>query len=102
MITCDPAYKALFVLCFSVAAATVSNKAGLQGTPYSNIERQSHQVFLDDYQSYLADNEEHPWCGTGRIDEYQVDFLVNDGKGGVDFITEDEYKKLIAEGLKEA
>jgi hypothetical protein len=66
------------------------------------IAGQSDQAFVDDHQSYLVDNEEHPWCGTGRMDEYQVGFSVNDGEGGHKFITEDEYEKLITEGLEEA
>jgi hypothetical protein len=63
------------------------------------IAGQSDQAFIDNYESYLADNEVHPWCGTGRLDGNQVGFLVNDGKGGHKFITEDEYEKLIAERL---
>jgi len=66
------------------------------------IAGQSDQAFIDDYESYLADNEVHPWCGTGRLDENQVGFIVNDGKDDHKFITEDEYEKLITEGLEEA
>lgn len=69
---------------------------------YSSVASQSHQAFVDDYETYLADNEKHPWCGTGRLDEYEVGFLVDDGKGGHHFITEGEYEKLIAKGLEEA
>ena len=98
---CDPPYKTLFLLCCSVVA-TVASEAGLLDNPDSYVAEQSHKAFVDDYESYLEDNEGHPWCGTGRLDEYQVGFLVDDGKGGHHFITEDEYNKLIAEGLKEA
>ena len=69
---------------------------------YSSVASQSHQAFVDDYETYLADNEKHPWCGTGRLDEYEVGFLVDDGKGGHHFMTEGEYEKLIAKGLEEA
>ena len=98
----SPPYKTLFALCYSAVAATVATEAGLLGNPDSSVVRQSHQAFVDDYESYLADNEEHPWCGTGRMDDAQVGFLVDDGKGGHHFISEDEYEKLIAEGLEEA
>jgi len=87
---CDPPYKTLFALCYSAVAATVATEARLLDNPDSYVARQSHQAFVDDYESYLADNEVHPWCGTGRLDGNQVGFLVNDGKGGHKFITEDE------------
>jgi len=102
MINFNPPYKTLFVLCYSAVAATVATEAVLLDNPDSYVAEQSHQAFADDYKSYLADNEEHPWCGTGRMDDVQVGFLVDDGKGGHRFITEDEYEKLIAEGLEEA
>ena len=98
----NPSYKTLFALCYSAVAATVATEAGLLGNPDSSVVRQSHQAFVDDYESYLADNEEHPWCGTGRMDDAQVGFLVDDGKGGHHFIIEDEYEKLMADGLEEA
>ena len=98
----NPPYKTLFFLCYSAVVATVAAEAGLLDNPDSSVARQSHQAFVDDYETYLADNEEHPWCGTGRMDDTQVGFLVNDGDGGHYFITADEYEKLIAEGLEEA
>jgi hypothetical protein len=97
----SPPYKTLFFLCYSAVAATVATEAGLLSNPDSYVARQSHEAFVDDYESYLADNEEHPWCGTGRMDDVQVGFLVDDGKGGHQFITEDEYKELIAEMAEE-
>ena len=98
----NPPYKTLFVLCYSAVAATVATEAGLLDNSDSYLARQSHKAFVDDYESYLADNEEHPWCGTGRMDDAEVGYLVPDGDGGVDFITEEEYEKLLAEGLEEA
>ena len=98
----DSSCKTLFFLCYSALVATVATKAGLLDNPDFYVARQSHQAFVDDYESYLADNEEHPWCGTGRMDDVQVGFLVDDGKGGHHFITEDEYEKLTAEGLEDA
>ena len=89
-----PPYKTLFVLCYSAVAATVATEAGLLDNPDSNVARQSHQALVDDYESYLADNEKHPWCGTGRMDDAEVVYLVPDGDGGVDFITEEEYENL--------
>ena len=86
----SPPYKTLFVLCYSAVAATVATEAGLLDNPDSYALRQSHQAFVDDYESYLADNEEHPWCGAGRMDDAQVGFLVDDEKGGVRFVNEDE------------
>ena len=66
MINYNPPYKTLFFLCYSAVAATVAAEAGLLDNPDSSVERQSHQAFVDDYETYLADNEEHPWCGTGE------------------------------------
>lgn len=86
----NPPYKTLFFLCYSAVVAIVATEAGLLDNPDSNVARQSHQALLDDYESYLADNEEHPWCGTGRMADVQVGFLVDDGKGGHHFITEDD------------
>ena len=95
----DPPYKTLFFACYSTVAAIVATEAGLLDNPDSYVAEQSHQAFVDDYKSYLADSEEHPWCGTGRMDNVQVGFLVDDGKGGHHFITEDAYEKLLAERL---
>ena len=96
----DPPYKTLFFVCYSTVAAIVATEAGLLDNPDSYLARQSHKAFVDDYESYLADNEEHPWCGTGRMDDTQVGYLVPDGDGGVDFITEEEYELLTAKKLK--
>lgn len=98
----SPPYKTLVFLCYSAVTATVAIEAGLLDNLDSYVARQSHQALVDDYQSYLADNEEHTWCGTGRMDDVQVGFLVDDEKGGHHFITEDEYEKLMAERLEEA
>jgi hypothetical protein len=69
MNTYDPPYKTLFFVCYSTLAAIVSTEAGLLSKHDAHLAEQSHQAFVDDYESYLADNEVHPWCGTGRLED---------------------------------
>ena len=49
---------------------------------------------------HLVNEEEHPWCGFGRMDDAEVGYLVPDGDSGVRFINEEEYEKLIAARLE--
>jgi|SaaInlStandDraft_1057018.scaffolds.fasta_scaffold201952_2 hypothetical protein len=98
----NPPYKTLFFLCYSAVAATVATEAGLLGNPDFYVARQSHQAFVDDYESYLADNEEHPWCGTGIKGEWQIQYLMPDGDHGVRFIDKEEYETLKVKTLEEA
>ena len=92
----DPPYKTLFFLCYSTVAAIVATEAGLLSNPDSYVARQSHEAFVDDYESYLADKEKHPWCGTGRMDDVEIGFSIPDGSGGVRFIIEAEYQGMEA------
>ena len=78
----DPPYKTLFFVCYSTVAAIVATEAGLLGNPDTHLAELSHQEFIEDFERYLASNEEHPWCGTGRLEETEVGYLVPDGAGG--------------------
>ena len=98
----DPPYKALFLVCYSTVAAIVANEAGLLGNSDFYLAEQSHQEFVEEFDRYLADNEDHPWCGFGRMDDVEVGYLVPNGDDGVRFVNEAEYEKLVAEGLEEA
>lgn len=102
MASYDPPYKTLFFVCYSTVAAIVATEAGLLGDTDSYVVNQSYGAFADDYDRYLKNNKVHPWCGFGRMDDAEVGYLVPDGEGGVRFINEEEYEKLIAEGLEEA
>ena len=78
----DPPYKTLFFVCYSIVAAIVATDAGLLGNSDADTAELSHQEFLEEFERYLASNEEHPWCGTGRLKETEVGYLVRDGDGG--------------------
>ena len=90
----DPPYKTLFFVCYSTVAAIVATEAGLLGSSDSYAANQSYYAFADDYDSYLKNNKEHPWCGTGRMDHADVGYLAPDGDGGVRFDTERQYVLL--------
>jgi len=77
----NPPYKTLFIVCYSTVAAIVANQAGLLGSPDTDLAELSHQEFIEDFERYLASNEEHPWCGTGRLDDTEVGHLVAGGHG---------------------
>jgi hypothetical protein len=67
-----PQYKTLLFVCYSSVAAFVATEAGLLGNPDTHLAELSHQEFIEDFERYLASNEEHPWCGTGRLEETEV------------------------------
>ena len=96
----DPPYKTLFFVCFSTIAAIVATEAGLLSDSDSYAANQSYDAFGAEW--HLVNEEEHPWCGFGRMDDVEVGYLVPDGDGGVRFINEEEYEKLVAEGLEGA
>ena len=97
MTSFDPPYKTLFFVCFSTLAAIVANQAGLLGSPDTDLAKLSHQEFIEEFERYLASNEEHPSCGTGRLEDIEVGYLVTDGEGGVILMTEEEYESLMYE-----
>ena len=75
----DPPYKTLFLVCCSTVAAIIANQADLLGNPDAHLAELSHQELIEDFERYLASDEDHPWCGTGRLENTQVDYLVIDG-----------------------
>ena len=94
-------YKTLLFVCYSTVAAIVATEAGLLGITDTHLAEQSHQEFVEEFERYLAENEEHPWCGTGRMDDFEVGYLVSDRHDGVRFINEEQHQKLVPEGLEE-
>ena len=92
----NPPYKTLFFVCYSTVAAIVATEAGLLGDSDLYLTEQSHQEFVEEFEEYLASNEEHPWCGTGRMDDVEIGFSIPDGSGGVRFIIEAEYQGMEA------
>lgn len=92
----DPPYKTLFLVCYSTVAAIVATEAGLLGNSDSYAANQSYEAFGDEW--HLVNEEEHPWCGFGRMDDVDVGYLVPNEDDGVRFINEEEYEKLIDEG----
>ena len=96
----DPPYKTLFFVCYSTVAAIVATEAGLLGSSDSYFANQSYEAFGEEW--HLVNEEEHPWCGFGRMDDVEVGYLVPDGDNEVRFINEVEYEKLIVEELEEA
>ena len=100
MVTYDPPYKTLFFVCYSTVAAIVATEAGLLGDSDSYSASQSYEAFGAEW--HLVNEEEHPWCGFGRMDDVEVGYLVPDGDSGVRFINEMEYEKLVTEGREEA
>ena len=75
----DPPYKTLFFVCYSTVAAIVATEAELLGNANAYEAELSHQEFVEEFGEYLASNEKHPWCGTGRMDDAEVGYLVTDG-----------------------
>ena len=96
----DPPYKTLFFVCYSTVAAIVATEAGLLGNSDSYVANQSYEAFGEEW--HLVNEEEHPWCGFGRMDDVEVGYLVPNGDDEVRFINEVEYEKLMAEGREEA
>lgn len=68
----DPPYRTLFFVCYSTVAAIVANEAGLLGNSDFYLAEQSHQAFVEEFERYLADNKDHPWCGTGRLEDVET------------------------------
>lgn len=98
----DPPYKTLFFVGYSTVAAILATQAGLLGEPDAYLAENSHQELVEEFERYLASNEEHPWCGFGRIDGADVIYITPDGDGDVRLISEEEYEVQITERLKEA
>ena len=80
----------------------VATEAGLLSKHDAYLAVLSHQEFVEEFERYLADNENHPWCGFGRMDDAEVGYLVPDGDDRVRFINQEEYEKLLAERPEEA
>ena len=78
----QPRYKFFVLVCYSTVAAIVATEAGLLGKPDAYLAEESHQAFVQEFERYLASNEVHPWCGTGRLEDTQVGYLVPYGDGG--------------------
>ena len=85
----DPPYKTLFFVCYSTVAAIVATEAGLLGDSDAYVANQSYDASGDEW--HLVNEEEHPWCGFGRMDDVEVGYLASDGDDGVRVIDEDEY-----------
>lgn len=98
----DPPYKTLFFVCYSTVAAIVATEAGLLGDSDSYDANQSYDAFAFGHEWHLVKEEEHPWCGFGRVDDVEVGYLVPDGDSGVRFINGKKYEKLLAERPEEA
>ena len=77
----DPPYKTLFFVCYSTVAAIVATEAGLLGNSESYVANQSYDAFGDEW--HLVNEEEHPWCGTGLTDDWEVGTLVSRDSDGV-------------------
>ena len=97
-----PPCKTLLFVCYSTVAAIVATEAGLLGDSDSYAANQSYDAFAFGEEWHLVNEEEHPWCGFGRMDDAEVGYLVPNGDDGVRFVNEAEYEKLVAEGLEEA
>jgi len=69
-------HKTLFFVCCSTVAAIIANQADLVANPDTHLAELSHQEFIEEFERYLASNEEHPWCGTGRLEDTEVGYLV--------------------------
>ena len=95
----DPPYKTLFFVCYSTVAAIVATEAGLLGYSDSYAANQSYDAFGAEW--HLLNEEEHPWCGFGRMDDVEVGYLVPDGDSGVRFINQGEYETLMADMSEE-
>ena len=100
MNTYDSPYKTLFFVCYSTVAAIVATEAGLLDNSDSYAANQPYDAYVFGHEWHLVSEEEHSWCGFGRIDDVEVGYLVPDGDDGVRFINEDEYEKLIAVRLE--
>ena len=82
-INSDPPYKTLFFVCYSTVAAIVATEAGLLGNSESYVANQSYDAFVFGHEWVLVEEEEHPWCGFGRMDDVEVGYLVPRGSDGV-------------------
>ena len=96
----DPPYETLFFVCYSAVAATVATEAGLLSRSDSYAANQSYDAVAFGQEWQLLTEEEHPWCGFGRMDNVELGYMVPDGDDGIRLINEDEYQKLIAAGLE--
>ena len=95
----DPPYKTIFFVCYSTVAAIVATEAGLLGDSDSYVANQSYEAFGEEW--HLVNEEEHPWCGFGRMDDVEVGYLVPDRDDGVRFINEEQYKTWMADMSEE-
>ena len=68
----DPPYKTMFFVCYSTVAAIVATEAGLLGNADKYEAELPHQEFVEEFETYLASNEKHPWCGTGRLQDVET------------------------------
>ena len=78
----DPPHKTLFFVCCSTVGALIANQTDLLDNPDAHLAELSHQELIADFERYLASNEDHPWCGTGRLEETEVGYLATEGDGG--------------------
>ena len=93
----DPPYKTLFFVCYSTVAAIAATEAGLLDNSDSYAANQSYDAFVFGDEWQLVNEEEHPWCGFGRMDNAEVGYLAPDGDHGVRFINQGEYETLMAD-----
>ena len=77
----DPPYKTLFFVFYSTVAAIVATEAGLLSNSDSYTVNQSYDALGDKW--HLVNEEEHPWCGFGRMDDVEVSYLIPDEEGDV-------------------
>ena len=96
MNTYDPPYKTLVFVCYSTVAAIVATEAGLLRNSDSYAENQSYDAFVFGDEWHLVIEEEHPWCGFGRMDDIEVGYLAAEADDGAWFTNEEETP--IAEG----
>ena len=73
----DPPYKTLFFVCYSTVAAIVATEAGLLGNSDSYAANQSYDAFVFGDEWSRVNEEGHPWCGFGRMDDLEVGALLS-------------------------
>ena len=69
-------YNVLLFVCYSTVAVIAATEAGLWDKANAYRAEQPHQEFVKDFERYLESNEDHPWCGTGRLEDTEVGYLV--------------------------
>ena len=89
------------IFCGEIRPATAAAEAGPTGHADPLVSQEQKQAFGKDYESYLENNQVHPWCGYGLKGEWAVQYAVPDGDNGVRFINKEEYETLIAERPRE-